>query len=328
MVLRVLKWKQAAPIQGVLSSLLLSRLWNCNEKLTGDQFKTSLRNWPEAPNTCFTAHTHTRTHCFSWRDCTSWAVTRSQRSREWFCVSSPRDGDLFSPRASVLSIPSAPESVSCVRTGSPPLPPSAQTLIKGQHRPGCNRKQIQPESPSSRNMLSTGKRLTFQKHELCKKKRKLRQRRSSTWSFASAMCRQRKGGRGVRSVQGGFYPSQQVHTINLHLIVEWQHCGGRNENEELRRLQQDRSVVMNSSIDHDTQAPDLSPRRHNMRCCLSRFIKCAGASSRCTREVMNMEISVSAMAGCDVWILDCGFSGLALTSVSCLKLQSDYDGNS
>lgn len=71
----------------------------------------------------------------------------------------------------MLSIPSAPESVSCVRTWSPPLPASARTLIKGQHRPGCNRKQIQPESPSSRNMLSRGKRLTFQKHELCKKKK-------------------------------------------------------------------------------------------------------------------------------------------------------------
>lgn len=71
-----------------------------------------------------------------------------------------------------------------------PLPQSAQTLIKGQYRPGCNWKQIQPESPSSRNMLSTGKRLTFQKHELCKKK--MRQNRNSTWSLLLPyMCRQR-----------------------------------------------------------------------------------------------------------------------------------------
>ena len=91
----------------------------------------------------------------------------------------------------------------CQDRVSPAASVGPRLWSKASTDPGCNRKQIQPESPSSRNMLSTGKRLTFQKHELCKKKkrRKLRQKRNSTWSFASAVCRQRRGGRGVRSVQ-------------------------------------------------------------------------------------------------------------------------------
>lgn len=57
-----------------------------------------------------------------------------------------------------------------------PSPQSFHILIKGQYRPGCNWKQTQADSPSSRNMLSTCKRFTFQRMNW--KKRKKRKEKS------------------------------------------------------------------------------------------------------------------------------------------------------
>lgn len=166
----MLKWRFSASY--VVATL--SRLRKSENIMTNSQGI----NLKVLTHASFLSRSHT--HSFSWKDCTAGTVTWSRRWWEWSCVSSPQTQNVFSPEPRCSVSPLPPESVSCVRTGSPPLPQSAQTLIKGQHGPGCNWKQIQPESPSSRNMLSAGERLAFQKHELCKKER---QNRNSTWSL-------------------------------------------------------------------------------------------------------------------------------------------------
>ncbi len=102
----------------------------------------------------------------------------------------PREWESVQPRASELSFPSAPESVSCVRTGSPHCLSRPKVWSKASTDPAVI------ENRSSQNPPPAGicwvQANASHSKSMNSAKKKKRQNRNGTWSLLLLyMCRQR-----------------------------------------------------------------------------------------------------------------------------------------
>lgn len=104
----------------------------------------------------------------------------------------PREWKSVQPRASVLNIPSALESVSCVRTGSPLCLSRPRLWSKASTDPAVIENRSSQNPPPAGICWVQANASHSKSMNSAKKKKKMRQNRNSTWSLLLPyMCRQR-----------------------------------------------------------------------------------------------------------------------------------------